>query len=811
MKSGYVIAFDTSTDQLACALAYVDVVAEPSGSVAAKPNATLTYRMVGVKDAPAKRRANTTLIPTVEELLKEQNLTARDLVAVVCGKGPGSFTGVRIGVATAKGLALGQNIPLYGISTLDSVAYNAYEQGVRGTLCVLDDAMRKEVYPGLYNLTDTGVTRRFARETVKKVDPALAFVNLHAQRVRESSEQEKLLLTGDALFKYKDTFAQADVEILDESLWYPTGEGIIKAFCATFDPTDQGDPALMLPCYTRLSDAEENERIRLGLREPSTVAVTGVSENLADIHLQLRPMSINDVAQVAKVEEAIFGGLETWTEGMFLEEFSHEDRIWWVAHDQEKIVGYAGAQLIDNDVQLLDVGITASHRNQGLAKRLIARVTYDAMMLGATTSSLEVNEANTAALELYKALGYETVGKRKNYYGTGKNALIMQVKLPLTVDINAQEAENTLPVRPYPHPEPVRTADEQAALADASPLIAAIESSCDETAVALIDKNGEILSNVIATQIDFHARFGGVVPEIASRKHTEAIVGVYEEALAEAARTLGLEDPLTSADLSAIAVTQGPGLVGALVVGLAFAKGIALANNLPLIGVNHLEGHLYANLFETPDLTPPFVASLLSGGHTMLVYVKDWGEYEILGQTLDDAVGEAFDKVAKALGLGYPGGPIISRLAKEGDPTAIEFPRAMLHSHDYRFSLSGLKTAVINYIHNENAAKRPINLPDLAASFEAAVIDVQVAKALAAVQEKGVTDFCVGGGVAANPALRKALVDTFTKHNVRVTLPPLSACTDNAAMIALVARELYTTNSYITFEADSDPNMSLEK
>ena len=279
--------------------------------------------------------------------------------------------------------------------------------------------------------------------------------------------------------------------------------------------------------------------------------------------------------------------------------------------------------------------------------------------------------------------------------------------------------------------------------------------------------------------------------------------------MAQAGESLGLKGPLGPDELSAVAVTQGPGLVGALVVGIAFAKGLAWSVDRPLVCVNHLEGHLYANLFETPDLEPPFVASLLSGGHTMLVHVRAWGDYQVLGETLDDAVGEAFDKVAKALGLGYPGGPVISRLAEKGNPRAIDFPRAMMHSHDYRFSLSGLKTAVITYIRDENAAGRPVNLPDLAASFEAAVIDVQVSKALKAVRACGVRDFCAGGGVSANPALRAAYQEAFGRRGVRVTLPPLSACTDNAAMIALVAKDKFERGEFAGLDADADPNMEL--
>ena len=253
-------------------------------------------------------------------------------------------------------------------------------------------------------------------------------------------------------------------------------------------------------------------------------------------------------------------------------------------------------------------------------------------------------------------------------------------------------------------------------------------------------------------------------------------------------------------------VTAGPGLVGALVVGVAFAKGLAWAAKLKLIAVNHLEGHMLANLYETNDLKPPFIASLVSGGNTLLVHVKAWGSYEILGATIDDAVGEAFDKVSKALGLGYPGGPIISKLAAKGNKRAIHFPRAMMHSGDYSFSLSGLKTAVITYIEGENKAGRPIKLDDLCASFEAAVIDVQVAKAWTAIEQTGVKDFCVGGGVAANKELRDEYIDLFTKRGIRVTVPPMVVCGDNGAMIALVALRNYHAKLFSDFTLDAHPN-----
>jgi N6-L-threonylcarbamoyladenine synthase len=333
-------------------------------------------------------------------------------------------------------------------------------------------------------------------------------------------------------------------------------------------------------------------------------------------------------------------------------------------------------------------------------------------------------------------------------------------------------------------------------------LILAIETSCDETAAAVLRGGRDVLSSVVASQIDFHARFGGVVPEIASRKHVEAITGVVDEALDSAGVTLR--------DLTAIAVTYGPGLVGALVVGVSYAKGLALATGLPLVGVNHLEGHLFANVLAEPGIEPPLVALLVSGGHTSLVHVPAWGEYHTLGSTLDDAAGEAFDKVSKALGLGYPGGPVISRLAEQGDPAAIPFPRAMINTADLDFSLSGLKTAVVTYIEAERRAGRELGVPDIAASFQAAVIDVQVAKAVRAVKETGVRTFLIGGGVSANPALRAALTAALESCGVHVSVPPLDLCTDNAAMIAAAAHFRLGRGETLGPSAEAIPDLRLD-
>jgi N6-L-threonylcarbamoyladenine synthase len=795
-RSYNVLALDTSTDMLVCAAG----VLRP-----ATTGAPASLEVLGDASHLCRRHANEELVTCTADLLERCGWARGDVNAVLVGRGPGSFTGVRIGVATAKGLACGLEAPLHGTSTLDAVAWGLWARGVRGVAGVVGDAMRREVYPGLYRLTDAGAERLFASEAVCKAADA---AGLWASRPDAAS----IVLAGDGLVKYRDLYEQAGfATFAPQDAWYPGGEGLLRAACAGW--SDEGDAATVLPVYTRLSDAEENERVRLGMPEPASVRTTGVDEALGGIHLQLRPMGVNDLPAASALEARAFPpelGHACWSADMFGDDLALPGHTWWVAHDQGELVGFAGGSVAGGNLEVLDVAVDPDRRRCGLARRLLGRVAYDAQMLGAETASLEVARDNDAARALYAKLGFTEAGVRRNYYGRGRDALTMTAPLPLATGSSLHDEPEPQPSagHVWPPARAPRTPEASEAIAAAGPLVLAIESSCDETAVAIIDGQGVMRANVVSTQIDFHARFGGVVPEIASRKHTEAIVGVYEEAMAAAGASFGI-DMLEPADLAAVAVTQGPGLVGALVVGVAFAKGLAWAADRPLVCVNHLEGHLFANLFETPDLEPPFVASLLSGGHTMLVHVRAWGDYEILGQTLDDAVGEAFDKVAKALGLGYPGGPVISRLAKTGNPKAIDFPRAMMHSHDYRFSLSGLKTAVVTYINNENAAGRAVNLPDLAASFEAAVVEVQVKKAVDAVRACGVHDFCAGGGVTANPELRAAYQDAFARRRVRVTLPPLEACTDNAAMIALVAKGKFERGETSPLTADADPNMAL--
>jgi N6-L-threonylcarbamoyladenine synthase len=329
-----------------------------------------------------------------------------------------------------------------------------------------------------------------------------------------------------------------------------------------------------------------------------------------------------------------------------------------------------------------------------------------------------------------------------------------------------------------------------------SELILAIETSCDETSVAVVADGTRVRSNVVSSQIDLHAAFGGVVPEVASRAHLEQLEAVLEQALTEA--------DVTPGDLTAVAATCGPGLIGALLVGVSAAKALAVAWDVPYVGVNHMEGHLFATFLERPDIELPLVVLLVSGGHTMLVEVREPGRYRYLGATIDDAAGEAFDKVARYLGLGYPGGPIIDRLAKDGDPGAIRFPRAMLDD-GLDFSFSGLKTAVVNYVRRHPDVANA----DVAAAFQEAVVDVLVAKALRAAEQVGARTVCLGGGVAANSLLRSRFAAEAAERGLHSLIPDRAFCTDNAAMIAAAAHYRLAVDGPTPLDGGADPALRL--
>ncbi|MBR5066533.1 MAG: tRNA (adenosine(37)-N6)-threonylcarbamoyltransferase complex transferase subunit TsaD [Lachnospiraceae bacterium] len=331
--------------------------------------------------------------------------------------------------------------------------------------------------------------------------------------------------------------------------------------------------------------------------------------------------------------------------------------------------------------------------------------------------------------------------------------------------------------------------------------ILAIESSCDETAAAVVRNGREVLSNVIYSQIDLHTLYGGVVPEIASRKHIDKINQVVEKAIADSGMELK--------DMDAVAVTYGPGLVGPLLVGVSFAKALAYGANLPIIGVHHIEGHICANYIANKELEPPFMCLIVSGGHTHLVKVADYGKYEILGKTEDDAAGEAFDKVARAIGLGYPGGPKIDKVSKSGNPEAIKFPRAKVGGSEYDFSFSGLKSAVLNYLNTASMNNETIVTEDVAASFQQAVIDVLVGHSMEALNQYGFKKFAIAGGVASNSGLREAFEKACAERNIEFFLPPPILCTDNAAMIGSAAFFEYESGLRNGLDLNAVPNLKL--
>lgn len=765
MSDKFVVAFDTSNEVVSIGVGRI-VASEAS------------VEFLAEKNISANRQSNCLLLPTIDELLRENSIDKSQIFALGVGVGPGSFTGVRIAIATAKGICEALYCACVPISTLDVIAENARLSGITGEVCVIADAMRGEVYPAKYKVNTDGITRLTDDRVVK------------AKEFAESEFDGTSLLAGDGLLKYADLFSEK--LLLSDDIWQPTGKSMISLLSSGMTAVEGGfcfqgacDAANVLPVYTRLSDAEENEREKLKDNTARNL-VSGVQGNATNI--EIRPCRASDSSALSVLESKNFGS-DCWGESQFASDITRDDRIWYKAVRGDVAVGYIGAMISDKTAEILKVCVDEEFRRQSVAKNLFMQLFDDLRNLSIFNAMLEVRSSNASAIALYESLGFTNIAKRENFYGN-ESAETFTKNLS---SFNAGVSDNIEEVGP----ECVAKAHH--------PLIFAIESSCDETAAAIVDGDDYILSSVISSSASFHARFGGVVPEIASRKHIEVISQVASHAM----RSAGC----TYEDIDAIAVTNRPGLVGSLVVGCAFAKGLAWAADKPLIFVDHLEGHLYANKKASESTEFPAVASLVSGGNTQLVAVRGWGDYEVLGGTIDDAVGEAYDKVARELSLPYPGGPQISKLAEKGDASKVDLPRPLLHSHDLRMSLSGLKTAVILAIgkaKSENGGElSEDSMCNICASFEKSISDVSVAKARSACESIHAKSFCFGGGVAANKNMRSCYQKMCDDLGIKFVVSPLELCGDNAAMIGLVAQDLFKRSEFVDLSGDVSSKSSL--
>ena len=480
-----------------------------------------------------------------------------------------------------------------------------------------------------------------------------------------------------------------------------------------------------------------------------------------------------DLDQIMVIETECFAN-DAWSREVMQSELEASHTYYLVAEVEGNLVGYAGTSQLAESVQadIQTIAVRPNQRGAGIGRALLNELFKEAKRKGAKEIFLEVRSDNTIAQKLYKLFGFKQIGLRKQYdQPDGVDAFVMKTSVIKDVDTK--------------------------------PLVLGIETSCDETGIGIVRGN-ELLANVISSSMDLHSRFGGVVPEIAARAHLEALGPVLEEALAKA--NVSLEE------IDAIAVTNGPGLAGALMVGVGAAKALAVSTGKPIYAVNHLVGHIAADILDQGKLATPTIALLVSGGHTSLLLVRDiLNDVQLLGETIDDAAGEAFDKVARVLGLSYPGGPEIDKAAQSGNPSAFRFPRGLtlpkdMAEHRYDFSFSGLKTAVARTVELAETNNEEISIPDVAASFREAVVDVLIKKAIAACLDHNIHRLLLGGGVIANARLRDYAISECAANGIELRIPPLSLCTDNGAMIASLGAQLVMAGnepSSLDFSADS--------
>ena len=471
---------------------------------------------------------------------------------------------------------------------------------------------------------------------------------------------------------------------------------------------------------------------------------------------QLRPATEADLQSIMELEKVSFGK-DSWSKPTMRSELLAPHTFYLVAYLDEKIVGYAGLSKVksSNSADIQTIAVDETLRRRGIGRELMEKLIAQAIQLGASELYLEVREDKTAPQKLYEALGFETIDRRPNYYQPdGVAALVMRLSLDGSITNE--------------------------------PVVLGIETSCDETGIGIVRGN-TLLANVISSSMDQHARFGGVVPEIAARAHLEALESTLQKALHDAGISID--------EVDAVAVTNGPGLAGALMVGVGAAKALAVAIDKPIYAVNHLVAHVAVDVLERGKLETPTVALLVSGGHTSLLLVRDLlKDVQLLGETIDDAAGEAFDKIARVLGLSYPGGPEIDRVAKDGNPKAVRFPRGLTlpkdqEKHRYNFSFSGLKTAVARHVELAESKGEKVSVSDIAASFREAVVDVLVTKAINACLDNNVPRLILGGGVVANARLREVAAERCAEAGIELRIPALSLCTDNGAMIASLAAQ----------------------
>jgi len=526
---------------------------------------------------------------------------------------------------------------------------------------------------------------------------------------------------------------------------------------------------------------------------------------------QLRRATIHDVEAIMALETHIFEN-DAWSTEMMARDVTDPGCYYLVAFppdEPDRIVAYAGLQAAhrspESDIQTIAVADEA--RGRGLGRVLMLSLITEARKRGARETFLEVRADNPGAQHLYRSLGFADLGVRRGYYQPDNvDAIVMRLTIPPT-EMAFTAAAEPVAVAPEAAPGPAPAAARPLNRTD--PLVLGIETSCDETGIGIV-RGTTLLSNTIASSMDEHARYGGVVPEVAARAHLEEMVPAIHAAVAEAGIRLD--------EIDAIAVTNGPGLAGALMVGVGAAKSLSVALGVPIYAVNHLVGHVGADLLRGEGVTTdapleyPTIALLVSGGHTSLLLVRDLvSDVELLGETIDDAAGEAFDKVARVLGLPYPGGPQIDRVAATGSPTAIRFPRGLSHQkdvakHRYDFSFSGLKTSVARWVEQKQDAGETVPIDDVAASFREAVVDVLLTKAVAACTDLGVPRLLLGGGVIANQRLRQVAQERTSAAGIALRIPPLSLCTDNGAMIAALGAQLIMAGhapSTLDFGADS--------